>query len=98
MSESIGYDIGKLVRKIVDLEADRDRASDACATVQRERDALREALQNIADGNIGRKTACYWRRDKKPSRLDRCPHDKTMSDECGECVEEYVYSVIGSQS
>lgn len=44
MSESIGYDIGKLVRKIVDLEADRDRASDACASVQRERDALREML------------------------------------------------------
>lgn len=85
-------------KKARELAEDRDRASDACATVQRERDALREALQNIADGNIGRKTACYWRRDKKPSRLDRCPHDKTMSDECGECVEEYVYSVIGSQS
>lgn len=30
-----------------DLAASRDRASDACATVQRERDALRDAMQEI---------------------------------------------------
>lgn len=30
-----------------ELAASRDRASDACATVQRERDALRDAMQEI---------------------------------------------------
>lgn len=32
-------------QKARDLAADRDRASDACASVQKERDALREALR-----------------------------------------------------
>lgn len=39
-----GEALGKIARYIVDLEADRDRASDACASVQRERDDLREML------------------------------------------------------
>lgn len=39
-----GEALGKIARYIVDLEADRDRASDACASVQRERDAWKGAL------------------------------------------------------
>lgn len=39
-----GEALGKIARYIVDLEADRDHASDACASVQRERDAWKGAL------------------------------------------------------
>lgn len=46
--DRIGYDIGKLVRKIRDLEDACNRTSDACATVQRERDEAREMLASVA--------------------------------------------------
>lgn len=35
-----------LVARVADLTASRDRASDACASVQKERDELREMLGN----------------------------------------------------
>lgn len=44
-----GEALGKIARYIVDLEADRDRASDACASVQKERDELREMLGEAVD-------------------------------------------------
>ncbi len=53
MSDEIkpGVALGKIARHIVDLEADRDRASDACASVQRERDeamiVLRRLVQSV---------------------------------------------------
>jgi len=39
---------GKAAARIVELAAERDRASDACASVQKERDELREMLGEAA--------------------------------------------------
>jgi hypothetical protein len=44
-----GVALGKIARHIVDLSASRDRASDACASVQRERDEAVELIRYFAN-------------------------------------------------
>lgn len=83
-----GVALGKIARHIVDLEADRDRASDACATVQRERDEAREEVERLR-----KLVAPQWFYYGDECSSDRC------RDSIHECIDEdFLYDNRGEGS
>lgn len=62
----------------------------SAATISR----LTEALEAIADGNAPMPVATKYRADGKPSKLDKCKHERYMDEGCGACISEYARAAL----
>lgn len=76
------------VRSSLKQPADRD------ATTSPEVARMREALEKIANGDEPRPLGKQWRADTKPSKNDKCVHDRWMYEDCGECVAEVAREAL----
>jgi hypothetical protein len=55
---------------------------------------LRQALDNIAEGEIPRPVKHVFRKDGTNSKYDTCMHDLAMWQDCHECVVNYIRDVL----
>lgn len=55
---------------------------------------LREALQNIADGDVNRESVEKWREDGEYSKHDKCKHGSYMYEDCGDCIAEFARAAL----
>lgn len=53
----------------------------------------REAIRLVVEGGAMTR-AKPWRNDGKPSKSDRCPHDKFMYEACENCTDAVLYPVL----
>lgn len=60
-------------------------------------DRMTEALNGIVSGDIPRPVANHWRRDCKPSKHDQCAHQRSMWEDCGNCVSDFAARALGGQ-
>ena len=75
--------------------ADRIASLDAqLLAAERERDALREALQCIADGGEPRPLGKSWFPDLRTSKHDQCTHGVWMYEDCGNCTSGYARAAL----
>jgi hypothetical protein len=61
-----------------------------------ERDKLKEAMENISNGDVPRNRAKPWAKDGSPSKHDRCEHDRWFYEDCDTCTSNYAQSVLES--
>lgn len=57
-------------------------------------DKLLTTLKTIAEGDEPRPIGKVWNSDGKPSKHDKCIHDRWMYEDCGQCVAEFAQSAI----
>lgn len=71
-------------------------AADTIATLRKQLENAREALQKIAHLDVPRPVAVQYMPDR-PSKHDKCAHDVWMYDECGNCISDFATEALKGQ-
>ena len=92
--ESGDWDETPIVRAFTAaIELGERRAAAAVVGQTAQIAAMTEALGRIKCGDVPRPVAKQYLPDK-PSKHDRCAHGAWMYEDCGECVSDFIRTVL----